>query len=125
VSAPLARPREELAAAELLAKEGFTAQAVSRAYYAAFYAAETALAGLGESRSKHSGVVAAFGKLIVKQDGIDPSVGRALHSLFEMRLDADYDQEPVPEEEADAALEAAALCVRTVERWLAARVGGG
>jgi uncharacterized protein (UPF0332 family) len=118
VSELLARSREELAAAELLAKEGFTAQAVSRAYYAAFYAAETALAALDESRSKHTAVVAAFGKLIVKQEGVDPGVGRALHSLFEMRLDADYDPGPVPEDEARAALDAARVCVSAVETWL-------
>jgi uncharacterized protein (UPF0332 family) len=121
VTAALTRSRQELAAAELLAGKGFAAQAVSRAYYAAFYAAELALAELGETRSKHAGVVAAFGKLIVKQEGIDPGVGRALHSLFEMRLDADYDQEPVPGEEARAALDAAHRCVEAVESWLTSR----
>ncbi len=37
----IARSRQELAAAQLLAANGFGAQAVSRAYYAAFYAAES------------------------------------------------------------------------------------
>jgi uncharacterized protein (UPF0332 family) len=41
------RCREELAAARLLADKGFEAQAVSRAYLAAFFAAETALLALG------------------------------------------------------------------------------
>jgi hypothetical protein len=36
----LERCWEELAAARLLASEGFEAQAVSRAYFAAFFAAE-------------------------------------------------------------------------------------
>jgi uncharacterized protein (UPF0332 family) len=36
---PLARARYELAAADHLASGGFAAQAISRAYYAAFYAA--------------------------------------------------------------------------------------
>jgi uncharacterized protein (UPF0332 family) len=53
--AGLARCREELAAARLLADKGFEAQAVSHAYFAAFFAAETALLALGETRSKHSG----------------------------------------------------------------------
>jgi predicted nucleotidyltransferase len=47
----------------------FSAQATSRAYYAAFYAAEAALLSLGETRSKHSGVLSAFGLLVVKQGG--------------------------------------------------------
>lgn len=121
MTASLARSRQELAAAQLLAGQGFTSQAVSRAYYAAFYAAERALVELGESRSKHAGVVAAFGKLIVKQEGLDASAGRALHSLFEMRLDADHDPEPVPDEETRAALAAAQLCVDAVESWLESR----
>jgi hypothetical protein len=33
-----------------LADKGFEAQAVSRAYFAAFFAAETALLALGETR---------------------------------------------------------------------------
>lgn len=52
----IARPRQELAAAQLLAENGFAAQAVSLAYYAAFYSAEAALLSLGETRAKHSGV---------------------------------------------------------------------
>ena len=57
--AGLERSRHELAAARLLADNGFPAQAISRAYYAAFYAAEAALLGIGEVRSKHAGVIAA------------------------------------------------------------------
>jgi uncharacterized protein len=121
VSEPLRRSREELEAAELLADRGFHAQAVSRAYYAAFYAAETALAALSHSRSKHSGVLAAFGKHVIKEHGLTPAAGRALHSLFEMRLDADYEQEPVPTEEAAAAIEAAKECVDAVATWLSER----
>ena len=56
----LGRARTEIAAARHLAEGGFAAQAISRAYYAAFYAAEQALSSLGELRSKHSGVIAAF-----------------------------------------------------------------
>ena len=48
----LSRSREEIAAARLLAEGGFGSQAISRAYYAAFYAAEEALASLDESRSE-------------------------------------------------------------------------
>jgi uncharacterized protein (UPF0332 family) len=61
------RCREELAAARLLADKGFEAQAVSRAYFAAFLAAETALLALGETRSKHSGVISAFVHLVIRR----------------------------------------------------------
>jgi hypothetical protein len=66
----MARADEELAAARLLANGGFAAQAVSRAYYGAFYAAEAVLLELGETRSKHSGVVAAFVRLVVQAGSI-------------------------------------------------------
>jgi len=72
----LRRSRQELEAARYLAGGGFAPQAVSRAYYAAFFAAEEALLALGETRSKHSGVLAAFEKLVVlsrKRDSADNS----------------------------------------------------
>src|SRR5579864_8173507 len=78
----LGRSRQELAAARLLNDNGFPAQAISRSYYAAFYAAEAALLRLGEVRSKHAGVVAAVGKVLVVERGLDPRAGRLLRSLF-------------------------------------------
>jgi uncharacterized protein (UPF0332 family) len=77
VSGGVARARRELAAARLLADNGFGAQAVSRSYYAAFYAAEAALLSIRETRSKHSGVIAAVGALLVRQRGLDEQVRAA------------------------------------------------
>ncbi len=115
----LARCREELAAARLLADTGFSAQAVSRTYFAAFFAAEeTALLALGETRSKHSGVVAAFVHLLVRSGDLDKDTGRLPRSLFERRNEADYAPVPVPPEEADAAIRDAEHVVTAVERWL-------
>ncbi len=112
----LARARQELGAAALLADNGFAAQAVSRAYFAAFYAAEAALSHLGEARSKHSGVVSAFGQLLVREHGVDELAGRLLRSLFERRSHADA--EDVPIDEARAAVADAITVVDTIERWL-------
>jgi uncharacterized protein (UPF0332 family) len=67
-----------LAAARLLAGKGFEAQAVSRAYFAAFFAAEAALLALGETRSKHSGVVSAFVHLLVRGGQLEEEIGRLL-----------------------------------------------
>lgn len=114
----LARSREELEAARLLADRDFYAQAVSRAYYAGFYAAAEALLALGETRSKHSGVIAAFSKLLVKEGGVEEEIGRALRSLFDQRTLADYGDERISSEHADAALEQASKVVAAVERWL-------
>lgn len=111
----LERCWEELAAARLLAGKGFEAQAVSRAYFAAFYAAEAALLALGETRSKHSGVVSAFVHLLVRGGQLDEEIGRLLRSLFERRNEADYSPIDVPAEEADAAIRDAERVVSAVQ----------
>lgn len=116
--AGLVRAHRELAAAELLTTSGFGAQAVSRAHYAAFYAAEAALLGLGETRAKHSGVVAAFAQLLVRDGGLDERAGRLLRSLFERRSQADDELGDVPVDEARRAVDDARVVVDTVDRWL-------
>lgn len=63
----LEKSQKSVAAATALAKDGFTEAAISRAYYAAFYLAQAALATKDISRSKHSGVIAAFGERFAKR----------------------------------------------------------
>ena len=117
----MTRARQDLAAAQLLVENGFSAQAVSRAYYAAFYAAEAALLTLGVSRSKHSGVVSAFGELVVVKGGVDGEVGRLLRRLFNRRGEADYSFGPVSEDRGTEALNEATRFVEAVKAWLADR----
>jgi uncharacterized protein (UPF0332 family) len=115
---PLKGSRDELAAARHLAEGGFPAQAVSRAYFAAFRAAEAALAALGEARSKHSGVISAFVRRVIKRGGLDEETGRILRSLFERRNQADYVPIEVPPAEATRAIEDAERFVNSVAGWL-------
>jgi uncharacterized protein len=115
----LGRSRREIDAARLLAEGDFGVQAISRAYYAAFYAAEQALASLGESRSKHSGVIAAFGKLVVREGGLEEEIGRILRSLFEQRNQADYGEAVASRENAERAIRDAQRFIDAVESWLA------
>lgn len=119
----VARSRQELGAARLLAEGGFGAQAVSRAYYAAFDAAQAALGTLGETRSKHSGVLSAFGSLVVREGGLGEDKGRILRSLFERRNAADCGDEVPPRAEAETAIADASRFVDAVESWLAKRAG--
>jgi uncharacterized protein (UPF0332 family) len=114
------RAGQELAAARLLADNGFGAQAVSRAYYATFYAAEAALLHIGETRAKHSGVVSAVGRLLVRERGLDERAGRLLRSLFERRTQADYGLAEVPDQEARRAVDDAEAVVEIIEAWLEA-----
>ncbi|HZA77686.1 MAG TPA: HEPN domain-containing protein [Acidimicrobiales bacterium] len=94
--------------------------AVSRSYYAAFYAAKGAPASLGEQQSMHSAVISAFGQLVVK-DGADPVAGRALRLLFDNRTDADCNLRPASDADARAAIADARIVVDAVEAWLKTR----
>jgi uncharacterized protein (UPF0332 family) len=95
---------------------------VSRAYYAAFYAAEAALLAVGQSRSQHAGVIAAFVEYVVKGGGLDRRCGRTLNTLFERRNAADYDEkEAANPDDADAAIEQAEMFVDADAKWLEAR----
>jgi uncharacterized protein (UPF0332 family) len=118
----LRRAREELGAARALCEGGFAAQAVSRAYFGAFYAAEAALLAVGETRSKHAGVISAFLRLVVRDGGCDERAGRLLRDLFERRGQADYSTDPVPSPEADKARADAETVVTLTEEWLVSRV---
>jgi uncharacterized protein len=117
----LTRARDELPVIRLLRGEGHTAQAVSRSYYAAFYAATAARLVVGDPRGRHAGVVAAFGRYVVNDGGLDPHAGRCLRRLFQLRTDADYSVTPVEPEAADQAARDATYVVEAVGRWIADR----
>ena len=61
-SALLQKAKDSLKAAESLMNQKFYDFAISRAYYTMFYIAEALLIKEGLSFSKHSAVIAAFGK---------------------------------------------------------------
>ncbi|MDW8071597.1 MAG: HEPN domain-containing protein [Anaerolineae bacterium] len=81
---------EEIVAARDNLRLGHLRAAVSRAYYAMFYAATALLGSRGLWRSKHQGLIAAFGEHFVRPGLIEPHYGRMFHDAFEMRLDSDY-----------------------------------
>lgn len=110
-----------MGAARLLSERGYGRQAISRAYFAAFYAAEAALALLEETRSKHAGVIAGFGKLVVREGGLGEEIGRLLRSLFERRNEVDYTGAEPPDAEVSAAVIDAERFVEALEEWMAHR----
>lgn len=114
----MSRAREEVQAARVLAAAGFGAAAVSRSSYAVFYAAEAALLALGETRSKHSGVVSALGQIAIKQHELDAEAGSLLRSLLDRRSQADYGIAAVPIEEAEIAAADAERAVDLIASWL-------
>ena len=88
----LKRATNSLSAAETLISQSLFDDAISRAYYAMFYAAKALLMRDGvEVGSKHSAVVSAFGREYAKTGKIDPQYHRMFIEDFEWRQKADYD----------------------------------
>jgi uncharacterized protein (UPF0332 family) len=118
---PLFASRRELDAARHLLEGGFLAQSVSRSYFAAFRAAKAALDTFGETRSKHTGVIAEFGRHLVKEEGMSQDAARILALLFEGRQQADYAEADPAREDAVQAIEDAERFVDAVAKWLEGR----
>lgn len=121
---PLGRGRQELKAAEALLEAGFPAQAVSHAYLAGFHAASAALAVLGEVPATSSGVISAFGRHVVGEDGVDHETGRVLRRLYEDRNDIENGLVDAPVEEARVAVADASRFVEATAGWIGRREGG-
>lgn len=115
----IARAREELFAAHLLAGTGFTAQTVACAFRAALAAAEAALVELDRTpEPEPAAVVSAFVRHVVRERGLDPDAGRGLRSLCN-RAEQAYADGVVPPAEGPAAIGDATAVVDLVEAWLA------
>ena len=92
--------------------------AVSRAYYAAFHAAQAVLFLEGIKARTHSGVVNQFGLLLVKSGKVDAKYGKFLSNLKEDREVGDYEvYAPIEEEDARNALKEAEEFVKEMERY--------
>lgn len=84
---------ETLNAAEYLLKGGYHNDAVSRAYYAMFYAARALLASRDLHPKGHKGLILQFGLEFVKKGFIEETYGRALSHAKERRETVDYNIE--------------------------------
>lgn len=120
----IAVSHEELDAARNLVDGGFPRQAISRAYYAAFYAARAAIETAGKPLPKtHSGMRSRFSDLARSTPTIGPEVGRALSQLGTDRTEADYDEPTITIEEANDAIAKEQHIVDVIERAIAAGLG--
>ncbi|NJL48451.1 MAG: HEPN domain-containing protein [Leptolyngbyaceae cyanobacterium SM2_5_2] len=88
----LIKAQQSLAAAKLLLVNGYPDYAASRAYYTMFYIAEAFLEGEGLSFSKHSAVIASFGREFAKSQRVSPEFHRFLIESQEIRTISDYGQ---------------------------------
>ena len=98
----LDKARRSFDVAEDLLERGHADFAASRAYYGCFYTAEALLLSEGLSYSRHSQVVAQFGRRFAKTGELDASYHRLLIEAFELRQAADYSAAPNTVSEEDA-----------------------
>jgi len=84
------KAQDSIDAAHMLLNGGYPDFAASRAYYAMFYCAEAFLEGEGLSFSKHSAVIAAFGKHFIKTGKAPPEFHAYLIKAQELRNIGDY-----------------------------------
>ena len=87
----MAKARSSLHAARKLLQESLFAASVCFSYYAMFHATKALLVRDRIDVSKHSAVIAAFGRQYAKTGRIDPRYHRMLLDGFESRQKADYD----------------------------------
>lgn len=98
----LVKAQRSFEAAESLLEDGHADFAVSRAYYGCFYTAEALLFSIGLSYSRHSQVVAQFGRNFAKTEELDVRYHRLLIEAYGLRQAADYSAAPETVSEEDA-----------------------
>ncbi len=121
IEAEVSRGNESLESAELLLAAGKLADAVSRAYYAAFHYARALLLTLGEEARTHGGVERLLQRDLVRPGTLDPDVACLFSRLQKFRQDADYTAEFVftvrsATEEVDAAKRFVAEAIVLLDR---------
>jgi len=89
----------------------------SRAYYAAFYAVSALFALQGKTFSRHSGLMTAVHRDLVKSGHWPEELGKDYSSLLELRITGDYKiLEHVLESEAKEAIQAAQRILQAVHK---------
>lgn len=86
----MARAKETMEDARILANSDRWNACVNRLYYACFYAVSALLVFHGLSSSKHTGVRSLFNSQYVKTGMIPKKLARIYNDLFERRQEGDY-----------------------------------
>ena len=113
------KAKESSKVARNLAKDGHYDFAASRGYYAMFYVAEALLAHLGQSYSKHSAVISAFGREYAKSGKFDAKFHQRLIDAQDLRHTGDYGiEEHVSKKQAQAVCDWADEFIAAAEAFL-------
>ena len=107
------------ASAKLLSHAGDADGACNRAYYAMFDAARAALLASATDESDiprtRSGMITTFSLKLVKTGRVPLELGKALNRAAEIRLIADYKDEPVAPEQDACIVEQASVFVQAMQ----------
>ena len=120
----LAKAHRSVAAAERLLAGGDSDFAVSRAYYAMFYAARALLLTRDIRCSKHSSVIAAFNQQFVREGKVSHQYFIGLRDAFDDRAEGDYGLAVISVEQAEAGIAAARAFVKEIARIISEMPGG-
>ena len=115
----LEKAKEKLRVAEQLLRSGDYDDAVSRAYYAAFHAAQAALLTEGLTATTHQGLVNLFGLHLVKTEKLPKQLGKCLANLKDDREHSDYEiYSAIDRETAERAVQEAKAFWAAVETYV-------
>jgi uncharacterized protein (UPF0332 family) len=119
------KAKSSLAAARLLADDGYFDFSVARAYYTMFYLAEAILLEENKSFSKHSAVIAAFGQLFANAGRVPIELHRYLIDGFDSRNVGDYQTgQSLGPDDANEQIHRAEKFLRVAEQRLSISDGG-
>jgi uncharacterized protein (UPF0332 family) len=119
VAAYLTRGHEDIDTARLLFANGKYKVALTRSYYAIFYAASAVLLSEGVKRSKHSGVQSAFRQSFIKAGVIEAEYSDIYGAARDARELSDYELWFMPAEEfTETIIADAERFVARMERYL-------
>ena len=90
-AALIAKARDSVRGAELLARDGLYDFAVSRAYYTMLYCAEAMLLGRELRFSSHGAVISSFGQHFAKTDLVPRQLHHYLIDAQDSSVQSDYD----------------------------------
>jgi uncharacterized protein (UPF0332 family) len=86
----VARARETLEEAQVLADTAHWNASVNRLYYACFYSVSALLLRNALHASKHTGIRSFFNLHFVKTGSVSKEIARIYNDLFERRQESDY-----------------------------------
>ena len=115
----LAQSKESLETTKLLLDHQRFREAISRAYYAMFYAASALLCTQGKTTSKHSTLISFFHHYFIRTKKFNDYYYRRFVKAFEDRLSADYKLlKPIVDEVAYKKYDDAQKFCQAVEEYL-------